>query len=73
MEIETVVRRVEKLETAVEPRFQEHFVGAMGIPHATDRFPRLGAVVDLPPSRIVTSGDRPRRRRRTSDHERSST
>ena len=26
-EIEAVVRRVEKLETAVEPRFQEHFVG----------------------------------------------
>ena len=25
-EIEAVVRRVEKLETAVEPRFQEHFV-----------------------------------------------
>ncbi len=72
-EIEGVVRRVEKLETAVEPRFQEHFVGAMGIPHATDRFPRLGALVDLPPPRIVTSGDRPRRRRRTSDHERSST
>jgi uncharacterized 2Fe-2S/4Fe-4S cluster protein (DUF4445 family) len=72
-EIEAVVRRVEKLETAVEPRFQEHFVGAMGIPHATDPFPRLGAAVDLPPPRTVTSGDRPRRRRRTSDHERSST
>ena len=28
--------------------FQEHFVGAMGIPHARDPFPRLGAVVDLP-------------------------
>jgi len=72
-EIEAVVRRVEKLETAVEPRFQEHFVGAMGIPHATDPFPRLGAAVDLPPPRSVRSGDRPRRRRRTSDHERSST
>ncbi len=30
-EIEAVVRRVEKIETAVEPRFQEHFVAAMGI------------------------------------------
>ena len=72
-EIEAVVRRVEKLETAVEPRFQEHFVGAMGIPHATDPFPRLGAVVDLPPRRIVSSGDRPRRRGRASQPERSST
>jgi uncharacterized 2Fe-2S/4Fe-4S cluster protein (DUF4445 family) len=42
------VRRVEKIETATEPRFQEHFVGAMGIPHATDPFPRLGAYVSLP-------------------------
>ena len=72
-EIEAVVRLVEKLETAVEPRFQEHFVGAMGIPHATDPFPRLGAVVDLPPRRIVSPGDRPRRRGRTSQPERSST
>ena len=47
-EIEAVVRRVEKIETAVEPRFQEHFVGAMGIPHATDPYPRLAAAVDLP-------------------------
>ena len=30
------MRRVEKIETAVEPRFQEHFVGAMAIPHDTD-------------------------------------
>ena len=27
-----MVRRVEKIETAVEPRFQEHFVEAMAIP-----------------------------------------
>ncbi len=72
-EIEAFVRRVEKLETAVEPRFQEHFVGAMGIPHATDPFPRLDAVVDLPTPRIVASSGRPRRRRRTSEPERSST
>ena len=63
-EIEGVVRRVEKLETAVEPRFQEHFVGAMGIPHATDPFPRLRAAIDLPAPREAAGGDRPRRRRR---------
>ena len=34
-EIETVVRRVQKVETAVEPRFQEHFVDAMALPHRT--------------------------------------
>jgi uncharacterized 2Fe-2S/4Fe-4S cluster protein (DUF4445 family) len=65
-EIERVVRRVEKIETAVEPRFQEHFVGAMGIPHASDPYTRLGAVVRLPERR--TAGviqDRRRRGRRS--------
>jgi uncharacterized 2Fe-2S/4Fe-4S cluster protein (DUF4445 family) len=63
-EIETVVRRVEKIETAVEPRFQEHFVGAMGIPHASDLYPRLSEVVALPdPGAAAATADRPRRRR----------
>jgi uncharacterized 2Fe-2S/4Fe-4S cluster protein (DUF4445 family) len=48
-EIEGVVRRVEKIETAVEPRFQEHFVEAMAIPHRTASNPHLEAVVPLPP------------------------
>ena len=47
-EIEGVVRRVEKIETAVEPRFQEHFVEAMAFPHKTAAFPNLAAVVALP-------------------------
>jgi uncharacterized 2Fe-2S/4Fe-4S cluster protein (DUF4445 family) len=67
-EIEDVVGRVEKLETAVEPRFQEHFVGAMAIPHATDPYARLGATVDLPaPRRAALAEGRPRRRRRQSE------
>ncbi len=66
-EIEAVVDRVEKVETAVEPRFQEHFVGAMGIPHTSDPFPRLEAVIDLPEPRTAAGGaDRPRRRRRSA-------
>jgi uncharacterized 2Fe-2S/4Fe-4S cluster protein (DUF4445 family) len=47
-EIEDVTRRVEKIETAVEPRFQEHFVEALAFPHRTAAFPKLAAVVDLP-------------------------
>jgi len=47
-EIETLVRRVEKIETAVEPRFQEFFVEAMAIPHLTEPFTRLREVVALP-------------------------
>jgi uncharacterized 2Fe-2S/4Fe-4S cluster protein (DUF4445 family) len=50
-EIERVVRTVEKIETAVEPRFQEHFVDAMAFPHRTAAYPNLERVVDLPPRR----------------------
>ncbi len=47
-EIDQVVRRVEKVETAVEPRFQEHFVDAMAIPHRSAAYPLLERVVTLP-------------------------
>jgi len=61
-EIERVVREVEKVETAVEPRFQEHFVHAMAIPHETDPYERLARSVPLPPRRAAATGRRPRRR-----------
>ena len=63
-EIEEVVRRVEKIETAVEPRFQELFVGAMAIPHDTDPYARLRATVTLPPRRVADAASEGRRRRR---------
>ena len=68
-EIEGVVRRVEKIETAVEPRFQEHFVDAMALPHRTAPSPNLERVVQLParaPAAERRAGERPldRRRRR---------
>jgi uncharacterized 2Fe-2S/4Fe-4S cluster protein (DUF4445 family) len=47
--IERLVRQVEKIETAIEPRFQEFFVEAMAIPHKTAAYPNLSKVVDLPP------------------------
>ncbi|MDG1017727.1 MAG: ASKHA domain-containing protein [Paracoccaceae bacterium] len=46
--IEATVRKITKVETAIEPKFQEHFVAANAIPHKTDPFPELNAVVDLP-------------------------
>jgi uncharacterized 2Fe-2S/4Fe-4S cluster protein (DUF4445 family) len=68
-EIEDVVRRIEKVETAVEPRFQEHFVEAMAIPHKTAAFPKLSQVVNLPEPKSTanpkTSTTRPRRRRQS--------
>ena len=71
-EIEDVVRRVEKIETAVEPRFQELFVGAMAIPHDTDPYERLRAAVSLPPRRVADASEgRTRRRRPQPDPQRS--
>ncbi|MEJ2037152.1 MAG: ASKHA domain-containing protein, partial [Maritimibacter sp.] len=43
-EIEHVVREIEKIETAVEPRFQEHFVAATALPNSADPFPILRAI-----------------------------
>ncbi|WP_371153556.1 ASKHA domain-containing protein [Jannaschia sp. 2305UL9-9] len=45
--IEGLVRRIQKVETAVAPRFQEHFVAANAIPHATAPFPHLGPLPDV--------------------------
>ncbi|HEY7749137.1 MAG TPA: ASKHA domain-containing protein, partial [Aestuariivirgaceae bacterium] len=67
-EIELVVRGIEKIETAVEPKFQHHFVEAMAIPHKTAPTPNLASVVALPPNKIIettdASGGERRRRRR---------
>ncbi len=63
-DIEQLVNRVEKIETAVEQKFQDHFVEAMGIPHKTAKFPMLSEVVTLPEPTPASSGGRGARRRR---------
>jgi uncharacterized 2Fe-2S/4Fe-4S cluster protein (DUF4445 family) len=66
-EIEETVRRIHKIETAIEPRFQEHFVNASAIPNASDPFPILNSLVTLPRVSFNTGGDADgggRRRRR---------
>ena len=63
-EIETVVQRSEKVETAIEPRFQEHFVAAMALPHATAPSPHLAAAVRLPERRASQPAEAGARRRR---------
>ena len=47
-EVEALVRRVEKIETALEPAFQAHFVNAMALPNAAEPFVHLAAAVLLP-------------------------
>jgi uncharacterized 2Fe-2S/4Fe-4S cluster protein (DUF4445 family) len=61
-EIERVVRHIEKVETAIEPRFQEHFVNAMAFPHKTDAFPHLASIISLPKRILTSEGNRRRRR-----------
>jgi uncharacterized 2Fe-2S/4Fe-4S cluster protein (DUF4445 family) len=61
-EIEDVVRQIEKIETAIEPRFQEHFIAAMAIPNKAEPFPNLAKVVQLPERKAPAETGRRRRR-----------
>ena len=64
-QIEQLVRRVEKIETAIEPRFQQHFVEAMAIPHKTAPYEKLRSAMRLPEPVITapSEGKRTRSRR----------
>ena len=68
-EIEETVRRIEKIETALEPKFQEHFVYAMAMPNKVDSFPNLEKVIALPEKKVLADagGDGGRRRRRSRE------
>jgi uncharacterized 2Fe-2S/4Fe-4S cluster protein (DUF4445 family) len=63
--IETLVKNIEKIETAMEPKFQDYFVDAMAFPNKNDAFPNLFSVVDKPLEKVVkdSAGGRKRRRR----------
>ncbi|MDG1376377.1 MAG: ASKHA domain-containing protein [Yoonia sp.] len=68
-EIEATVRAIHKIETAIEPRFQEHFVNASAIPNSVEPFPILNSIVTIPTATFNTGGggngeDGGRRRRR---------
>lgn len=66
-EVEEIVHKITKVETAIEPRFQDHFVAANAIPHATASFARLRNMVTLPDVGFNSGdedGGRRRRRRR---------
>lgn len=65
--IERVVGEITKVETAIEPRFQEHFIAANAIPHATDPFSELAKIVTLPLVSFNTKNQNSRRRRRRNN------
>jgi uncharacterized 2Fe-2S/4Fe-4S cluster protein (DUF4445 family) len=53
--ITDILKGVEKIETATEAKFQDHFVAAMAVPHLTDEFVNLAKVVTLPEKKVTTS------------------
>ena len=61
-----VVDRIEKIETALEPAFQDHFVDAMAIPHRTAEYPCLSTRITLPERSTASAvgSERSGRRRR---------
>ena len=64
-EIETQVREIEKVETAIEPKFQDFFVAASNIPNGVDKFPKLRSTIELPDNtfNVRLDGGRKRSRR----------
>ena len=62
--VQSVVRSVQYVETAVEPDFQTHFVAAMNIPHASDPYPHLADVLPSTPNQSNQRLSREERRLR---------
>ena len=58
-EIEKEVSKIEKIETALEPHFQQLFIDAMALPNKVDPFPKLSEQVKLPPRKLNETGGDP--------------
>jgi uncharacterized 2Fe-2S/4Fe-4S cluster protein (DUF4445 family) len=64
-EAQRIAEWVTYVETAVHPDFQQEFVGAIHLPHATDPFPNLnGLLPQAAPKAEMNGSGRPERRRR---------
>ena len=63
-EIAETIARAERIETAIANDFQDHFVGAMGLPHKTEPFPQLFSTVPPPAVRALDTSETSKRRRR---------
>ena len=62
--IQLLVERITKVETAMAPNFQAHFVAATGIPNSFEQYPNLNNIVTLP---TVNFNQRKNRRNRKSN------
>jgi uncharacterized 2Fe-2S/4Fe-4S cluster protein (DUF4445 family) len=54
-EIEQTVKKIEKIETALEPHFQQLFIDAMALPNKVDPFPKLAEQVKLPERKMASA------------------
>ena len=63
-EARTISRWVRSIEIAMDPIFQDEFVAAMHLPHASDTFPHLDGI--LPPAEPTPVGAGRERRSRTA-------
>ena len=63
-EINTLVKKIEKIETAVEPNFQKHFVEAMAFPHKSNPYKLLREQIKLPKIVVTNENKKIRSRRR---------
>jgi uncharacterized 2Fe-2S/4Fe-4S cluster protein (DUF4445 family) len=62
LEAQRLARWAEHVQTATEPRFQDEFVAAIAIPHASDAFPHLAGILPA----TTAEPQRPRGHRRAN-------
>ena len=67
LEAQHIAQWVRYVETAVDPDFQNEFVGAIHIPHATDEFPHLNGELPERQAQLSDTGRSRERRRRRSN------
>lgn len=72
MEISEILPKVEKIETALEPKFQEYFIEAMALPHKVDPYVELSKIVDIPAPKAKAENDAAGGERKRSSRRRRS-
>jgi uncharacterized 2Fe-2S/4Fe-4S cluster protein (DUF4445 family) len=63
-EAQRIAHQVTYIETAIDPDFQQEFVGALHLPHLSDPFPHLEGLLPQPSAQPEQRRGRPRRIRR---------
>ncbi len=72
IEISEILPKVEKIETALEPNFQQYFIEAMALPHKIDPYEELSKLVSIPAPRPRAESDAGGERGRRSSRRRRS-